>query len=369
MKTPLVSIIVPVYNQGQFLSECVKSVLGQTYPHFELILVNDGSTDGSGQLCNFFSLNNARIQTIHQSNLGPSAARNTGIKKAKGKYICLLDSDDAMRADRLEILLKTLESNSAIDVLYNAIHVTDEKGKVLSKMSSPPLIPENFLAEAFFRNQIPSPSTQIMKQECLKEIAFNTAYRRAEDYEWNLRAAHRYRFDYLDLPLTFYRRHQNNSSYHLDDLRKAELEILNTYGFEHICSVIDRSYVNEKQLLKGKIAYLMEHYDQALSILSPLESPLALFYLGNCHYLNGRRVEAKECYEHGNQSDPALLNNLGLCYASLKQPDKALACFTKALELKKGYQDPQKNIQAIQIGIQLQAFTRRELRNDLLPYK
>lgn len=104
----LISVIVPVYNVEKYLSACVCSVLKQTYPCFEVILVDDGSTDGSGALCDLWKKQDSRIQVIHQENGGLSAARNTGMQIARGEYLCFVDSDDLVAPDYLRILYENL---------------------------------------------------------------------------------------------------------------------------------------------------------------------------------------------------------------------------------------------------------------------
>ena len=86
----LISIIVPVFNVEDYIETCVNSILSQTYTKFEIILVNDGSTDKSGEICNQFTLKDRRVKVIHQKNQGVSAARNAGIRVANGEYICFV---------------------------------------------------------------------------------------------------------------------------------------------------------------------------------------------------------------------------------------------------------------------------------------
>lgn len=109
----LVSIIVPVYNAENYLHNCIASVLKQSYTYWELILVDDGSTDRSGDICDKFSKSNEKITVIHKENAGVSSARNTGIENAKGEYISFLDADDTLPVDSLEILMTNL-------IAYNA---------------------------------------------------------------------------------------------------------------------------------------------------------------------------------------------------------------------------------------------------------
>lgn len=104
----MVSVIVPVYNGERFLEKCVKSVLGQTYSDIQLILVNDGSSDGSAALCDGFAAGDSRVKVIHQKNAGVSAARNAGLELAAGEYIGFVDADDTIAPDTYEKALKAI---------------------------------------------------------------------------------------------------------------------------------------------------------------------------------------------------------------------------------------------------------------------
>ena len=104
----MISVIVPIYNAEQYLSTCVESICGQTYHDLEIILVNDGSTDRSLDICNDLAQKDRRIQVIHKQNSGPSESRNMGLDIAKGEYIAFVDSDDCMHPRMLEILLNAL---------------------------------------------------------------------------------------------------------------------------------------------------------------------------------------------------------------------------------------------------------------------
>ena len=101
----MISIIVPVYNVEQFLPRCVESVTAQSYPDWELILVNDGSPDGSPEICDSYADKDSRIKVIHKSNGGVSEARNVGIQAATGEWICFIDSDDYVAPRYLEAML------------------------------------------------------------------------------------------------------------------------------------------------------------------------------------------------------------------------------------------------------------------------
>lgn len=103
----LISIVIPVYKVEEYLDRCIDSILNQTYTKYELILVDDGSPDRSGEICDQYADRDQRITVIHQKNQGPSAARNNGIERAKGKYLMFVDADDYITPDCLQCMWKT----------------------------------------------------------------------------------------------------------------------------------------------------------------------------------------------------------------------------------------------------------------------
>lgn len=108
---PLISIIVPVFNVARFLDECVLSIINQTIQDLQIILIDDGSTDESGALCDQFAERDDRITVVHQANAGVSAARNAGLRVAEGMYIAFVDSDDVLPENAYEILLMNVQEN------------------------------------------------------------------------------------------------------------------------------------------------------------------------------------------------------------------------------------------------------------------
>ena len=124
------SIIIPAYNVEQTLERCVESVLRQKFRDYQLILVDDGSTDGSGRICDELAKRDHRIQTIHQPNKGLSAARNAGIKRAKGEYITFIDSDDYIHSDTLKPLMDILAIHHEYDFIeYPVDEYVGKRGK------------------------------------------------------------------------------------------------------------------------------------------------------------------------------------------------------------------------------------------------
>lgn len=131
MDHPFFSIVIPVYNTVKELKRCVDSVVCQTFEDFELILVDDGSTDGSGALCDRLSLEDPRIKTIHKPNGGCSEARNAGIRAAAGKYLLFVDSDDMWDDnDALKNFYQMLQDRT-VDILCFGVRIYDEEGNLV----------------------------------------------------------------------------------------------------------------------------------------------------------------------------------------------------------------------------------------------
>lgn len=125
------SVIVPVYNTRAYLEECVRSVESQTFTDFELLLIDDGSTDGSGALCDSLSRQDARIRVVHQKNQGRSAVRNNGVDMARGEYVLFIDSDDFTEPEMFAEMVGAARQNDA-DVVMCRYNMMDHRHNILS---------------------------------------------------------------------------------------------------------------------------------------------------------------------------------------------------------------------------------------------
>lgn len=123
----MISIIIPVYNVEQYLDKCLQSVIHQTYQDIEIILVDDGSSDNSGILCDKWQEKDSRIKVIHKSNGGVSNARNVAIEQANGEYLMFIDSDDIVSDDLCKVLFEMLKNNNADISICNATHIFDDR--------------------------------------------------------------------------------------------------------------------------------------------------------------------------------------------------------------------------------------------------
>lgn len=137
MQDPLISVIVPVYNIKEYLPRCVRSVCDQTYENLEILLVDDGSTDGSGALCEKLAAEDPRIRVLHKENGGSSSARNLGLDHAKGSYIGFVDSDDHIDADMYRLLYEAI-ARYRVRVAQIGRDETDEQGRRLPDICVPP---------------------------------------------------------------------------------------------------------------------------------------------------------------------------------------------------------------------------------------
>lgn len=160
-KYPLVSIIVPVYNVEIYLERCVKSIAEQSYPNFEVILIDDGSTDSSGMICDVWSKKSSSVRVIHKENGGLSSARNAGLDTANGEYILFVDSDDWIHRDML--LVMTEKIGEADIVCCGMIRATDnemnaiewfDREMLLEKEDALDLLVENRILTSHIMNKL-----------------------------------------------------------------------------------------------------------------------------------------------------------------------------------------------------------------------
>lgn len=138
IKNPLVSVVVPIYNVEQYLERCLNSIVNQTYKNLEIILVDDGSTDSSGKICDKYNLIYTNIKVIHKKNGGLSSARNIGIECFNGEYLLFVDSDDFLNKDCIEISLKKILMFEADICIFNYFecNTTNTQSRVLNKLEN-----------------------------------------------------------------------------------------------------------------------------------------------------------------------------------------------------------------------------------------
>lgn len=362
---PLVSVIMPSFNQADFLVEAISSVQRQTYSNIEIVVVNDGSTDHTADILKTLSEQDQRIRYFSQENKGMAAAINKAIKEARGEYVVFLDSDDIYEPEKIEKQLAMLQQDKSIDLIYTAIQVIDKNGKPLMHMHGSDIHPDTFLAQMLFRNIIPNPTTIMGKRDCFVDVPYREKYKHSMDYDFVLRLAQKFRFKYLDLSLTRWRRYDRNMSNELAKCKIEQRDVLKEYDVDVLMSYVEKAKldVSEKLLLKGNILYNLEMWEAALEKFKEIKSPTGDFYCGNCLFKMKNAKEAigryRQCLQH-NPNHAACWNNLGV---ALGDGVEAEECFKKALQLRPEYLDPQCNL-----SHSSKRFTDRELRQELIPY-
>ena len=159
----LVSVIVPVYNVENYLRKCLDSLINQSYVNLEILLVNDGSTDASGELCEEYAEKDLRVKVFHKENGGPSSARNLGLEHAGGGYITFIDSDDYLAEDAVESLVTSLEKHQA-DISFCQTEIVDETGAILDKSR-----------KKYYEETVLSPE-EMMMEICLNRMTGTSAW-------------------------------------------------------------------------------------------------------------------------------------------------------------------------------------------------
>jgi glycosyltransferase involved in cell wall biosynthesis len=208
---PRVSVIIPNFNYATYLGEAIESVLRQTYPDIEIIVVDDGSTDNSIEIANQY-LN--KIKLIRKINGGVSSARNEGIKISSGLYVCFLDADDIWEANKIELQLKkALEGNFGL--VYSGILECDSKLTPVREIK--PIYQGDCEDEYRFRPgsavAILGTSTALISREVLHEVGFfDLELNTSADWDFLRRVSKVTDFGYVASPLVRYRRHANNMS-------------------------------------------------------------------------------------------------------------------------------------------------------------
>ncbi len=180
---PLISVIVPIFNTGEYLYDCLDSIARQTYKNLEVILVDDGSTDSSSKICDEYAVQDTRFRVIHKQNQGVSKARNAALQVAQGEYIGFVDSDDIIELDMYEFLYaKAIEYNAEISIC--GTKVIDNSGeRKLTNLNELTVLNSDVAAEnlLFGRVFTGSPCDKLFKKECIEEVFFPEDIYNGED--------------------------------------------------------------------------------------------------------------------------------------------------------------------------------------------
>ncbi len=199
---PKISIIVPVYNVEQYLSRCVDSILAQEFTDFELLLVEDGSPDRCGQICDEYARHDARIRVFHKPNGGVSSARNVGIKEARGDYFWFVDSDDYVLTGSFDIIFKAVQTEEA-DVYEFAFNRDNKKCSLANESFS--LHCNDRIIRFYLRSPKFHLWNKIFSKKIINEVFFIEGIAIGEDFLFNLSVFNKSKsFIYIDRPIYQY---------------------------------------------------------------------------------------------------------------------------------------------------------------------
>lgn len=374
----MISVIITVYNGEKYIKQAIQSILNQSCKDYEIIIVDDGSTDNTyRELEKYID----KIKYYYKENAGVASARNYGIIRSKGDYICFLDADDLYKESKLENQIKFLKENPNIDIVYNDVDVIDKDSNYINTLRSEGIYSnrEDFLAMMLVRQVIPGPASIMLRRKCIEDnILYNEMYKNTEDYDFTLKLAQKFTYGYIPERLYMYRRHTNNLTNNHKVQSNNEAEITKKLGLENINSIISKSSFNEEQqrMILAKVLIKIGELEKAknvlLGILKIKESGLVYFYLGNCCYNILDYKSAKGYYEKSLLFDNSLAeayNNLGCVNVKLDDFRKAKSNFVKALNVRNEYMDAKLNLENLNVSNSECKITEKELRKTLTMYK
>lgn len=211
-RKPLVSVIMPVYNAGDFLRQTIKSILDQSYTNFEILAVDDGSTDDSYEILQGFAKGDKRVRVFsYKYNRGLSFAANLAIKKAKGDFIARFDADDLMPKDRLGKQVNYLTANKDILAVGGQCLLIDDNDKIIGEKKFP-LTDHEIKESGFYLMSLQAGSMMINRKKLPENFTYyNSKYRYAEDHELLFKLFQYGKVANLPDVLLFYRQHESNS--------------------------------------------------------------------------------------------------------------------------------------------------------------
>lgn len=254
---PLVSVIVPVYNVEKYLDECVESLVGQTYENLEIILIDDGSTDGSGGMCDDYASRDERIKVWHTKNNGVSVARNFGIERSSADYITFVDADDFLAVDAIEKLVAGVLAEPSVDIslgdvtVYHTAGYTEDPPKRLTPINqlfSVKSSSEKVISELLV--DINSSFCKLIRKSLIVEnnIIFSKDLRIAEDLEFISKTLFKSNKVYfIGEAIYFYRADFDNSSSAMGAVSEAK-----AYDFGKALKRI-QEYLDKEKLLNSTV--------------------------------------------------------------------------------------------------------------------
>ncbi len=260
-----ISVIVPVYNVEAYLERCVESILQQTYAHFELILINDGSTDSSGQICDHLASQYENIKVYHIENAGVSNARNMGIQLATGSWVTFIDSDDFVTQDYLATLASAVEGLNVGFVIAPLHHI---KNGIVTDLPSHSGKTELWSTEETMKELLMTtrtsffPVAKLFKRDLLADEKFNTNYHLAEDalFLTELLLKTRCSCVFIDKPVYFYDHREGSATTSVNRYVFDTIEV-----YQQIIAQVSQAFPNLKyELINRECWSYITVYDKII---------------------------------------------------------------------------------------------------------
>ena len=225
---PKVSVIIPTYNSSRTIGETLQSVFRQTYSDFEILLINDGSTDNLMEALKGFQ--DSRLQILDYENGGLSAARNRGIDRASGDYLIFLDADDLWSSDKLESHVNALDNarktNPKAGVVYSWAYFLDDETNACY-INHPKLYEGDVLSDILGSNFVTSGSNPMITREAINSVGyFNDDFKGASDWEYWIRLAQQWNYILIPERQVFYRQSRTSMSSNIDNMENSALQVL-----------------------------------------------------------------------------------------------------------------------------------------------
>jgi glycosyltransferase involved in cell wall biosynthesis len=233
-----IAVIIPCYNAQKTIQTTLESVLQQTFGQFKIYVVNDGSTDDTSiVLSKFQEKYSEKIDIITQRNQGQARARNRGIQESSEEYIAFIDSDDLWHPEKLEKQFSFLKANNNIGMCYTQGLEIDEQENKIGTIPVNPLYKGDCFQRLILSNNIVASSVMVRRSVLDRVGMFDTSLGACENWDLWLRISKEFLIDFLDVPLTYYRIHQNNMSQNSDKMYRNRKKVLE----KHLLSSTSKS--------------------------------------------------------------------------------------------------------------------------------
>ena len=251
---PLISVIIPTFNCEKYIAQTIESVLKQTYRNFEIIVIDDGSTDNTKKVIEKF-INSKKLRYIYQKNSGQSTARNKGIDESSGEYIAFLDADDFWKSEKLEKQVDVLK-NKKIGICYTDVEFMDDKtGEIIPvyrNRKHNQLRRGKIYKYLVFYNFIPFAGIMVRK-ECIEKIGgFDKKIKMGDDWDLLLRLSVHYEFDYINEKLLLYRTGRKNQLSTKLEIRFKEQDKIIEKFFRQNSTLLDISYRKKTKAFRSR---------------------------------------------------------------------------------------------------------------------